>query len=98
MVLDGEDGELAVTEAFAGLIVEIDFRLLNILGQRFRIDGKAVILGRDGYFPGDEIFHRLVSATMSELEFEGAGAEGLSQNLMPETDAEDRFLSDQFTN
>src|SRR5262245_48317029 len=47
VVLHAEDRLLDVAKAFEGLVVQVDVRRLDVLGQRLRVDGKAVVLGGD---------------------------------------------------
>jgi len=66
---------------------------LNFSGQGGRIDSEPVILRRDSNFAGAQILDRLVRPAMAELQFECRATKSEAEHLMPETDAEDRFLS-----
>ena len=57
-----------------------------------------MILRRDRNFAGAEILDRLIPAAMPEFQFECLSAKGESENLMAETNAEDRFFADQSAN
>src|SRR5882724_10780817 len=90
MVLHREYRLRAVTQAFDGLVVEIDVRDLDIFRQRRRIDGKAVVLRCDLDLARLEIFDRVVRAAMTELQLEGLAAKRETENLVAEADAEKR--------
>src|ERR1051326_3319583 len=76
-------------------VVQIDMRLFHMGGKRLRIDCESVILRSDGHFAGAQIFYRLVRSAMAEFQFERRSAEREAQNLMAETDPEDRSLAHQ---
>ena len=65
----------------------------HIVGFGFRIDSKTVILRGNFDLPGGVIDHRLVGTAVAEFELECFASTGQSQQLMPETDAEDRDLT-----
>jgi len=56
----------------------------------FRVHRKTVILRRNFDPAGFQILHRLVRAAMAEFQFEGFPAECLPENLVPETNPENR--------
>ena len=90
MVLDAEDRQPRVPEAFEGLVVEVDVARLDVGGQGGGVDGEAVVLGGDLDLAGALVADRVVGAAVAELELEGLGAEGLAQELVAQADAEDR--------
>ena len=49
-----------------------------------------MILRRDGYAAGFKVLHRLVSATMTELEFERFAPQRMGEHLVTEANAEGR--------
>jgi len=49
-----------------------------------------VVLGGDLDLVGFEVLDRLIRSEVAELEFERASAEGLSEQLVAEADAENR--------
>ena len=67
-------------------------RHLDIVGQRFGIDRKAVILRGDLDLAGLEKLDRMIRAAMTELELERFSAEREAKDLMAEADAEDRLV------
>src|ERR671919_1885814 len=67
----------------------------QIRGQRLRIDSKTVILRRNRNLAAPQIFYRLVRAAMAELQFERRSPESEAENLMAETNPENRLLTYQ---
>ena len=59
------------------------FRLMCVtsisFGSDFGIDRKPVVLRRDRYFPAAQIFDRLITAAMPELQFERLAANGVTR-------------------
>ncbi len=96
VILDREDGEFGVAEAFDGAVVEVE---LGDFGAAFfeglRVGGEAVVLRGDGDFAGLQIFHGLVAAAVAELELEGGAAHGVREHLVAEADAEDGVLVEE---
>src|SRR5438876_640593 len=74
-----------VAQALDSLVVKIDSVHLDLGWQRIRIDGKTMILRGDFHPARGQILHRLIAATMPELELECFSAKRLSQNLMTQT-------------
>ena len=66
--------------------------------QRLRVYAETVVLGSDFNFPCLQILNRLVCAAVAKFQFIGLGAVSQAQNLVPQADAEDRFLAQQFAN
>jgi hypothetical protein len=87
VILHAEDRPLALAKAFDGLIIQIEMRQLELLGQLR--DGEAVVVRRDLDFAREEVLDGLVRSAVSELQFVRARAQGQTQNLMPQTDPED---------
>ena len=65
---------------------------LEIGGEILLADRIAMVLGRDEDAATAEILHGLVSPAMPELQLERRGPEGQGEDLVPETDPEDRLL------
>ena len=63
--------------------------------ETLRVDGEAVILGRDLDLLALEVQHRMIAAVMAELQLVRLAAQSQAQNLMAEADAEDRLLTEQ---
>src|SRR5512140_636024 len=96
MVLNRKDGEFPVPEALVRVIVQVEMSDLEFHGiERVRIDGEAVILRRDLECAGQKVFDRVVATAMAELEFEGLAPECQSEQLVPETDPENRLPPEQ---
>ena len=90
VVLDAENRKPLVPHALESLVIEIDVAELDVAGKRGRIDREAVVLGGDLDPAGSLVTHRVIGASMAELELEGLAAEGLAQKLVSQADAEDR--------
>ena len=96
MVLDAEDGVVAMAEAFERLVVQIDVRDVDLVEvERVGVDREAVIVRRDLDLLRELVAHRMVGAAMSEFQLVGFAAEGEAEQLVAEADAEDRLLADQ---
>ncbi len=96
VVLDREDGESRVPHPLDGPIVQVHVRQFHLpTRDRVDVDGKAVVLGGDLDLPGVKLLDRMVRPMMAELELVRPTAQGETQNLMPETDPEDRSSSDE---
>jgi len=67
MILNREDGQTAVTDAFQRSVVEIDMSRLQVAGQVVLLDREAVILRGDLDFLRPLIEHRLVRASVAEF-------------------------------
>ena len=91
MILNREDGQTAVTDAFQRSVVEIDMSRLQVAGQVVLLDREAVILRGDLDLFGEAVQHRLVGPAVAEFEFEGVAAEGEAEKLVAEADAEYRL-------
>ena len=64
-----------------------------IIGFRFRVDGKTVVLRGNFDLAGGVIDNGLVGTTMTEFQFESLASTSQAQQLMAETDAENRDLT-----
>ncbi len=74
VVLDAEGGEVAVADAFDGLVVEAAVGDFEMAGERVFVDGKTVVLRRDFDRAGFELLDRLIGAAMAKFHFEGFGS------------------------
>src|SRR4029453_14456995 len=91
VILHAEHRQLAMPQAFARPVVQIEVaRLPAGRGHRRRIDREVGVLGRGFPPPGGEVAHRMVGAVVSERQLVGAATGGQAQDLMAQTDAEDR--------
>src|SRR5262249_28245559 len=98
MVLDAEHRQPAVAHALQGSIVQIHVRRLQLGREGLRAYREAMILGRDLHFVRTLVEHRLISAAVAELQLEGLAAQRQAEQLMAQTDSEDRLLADQAAN
>src|SRR2546426_7229009 len=96
VILHGQDRLAAMAKAFQSLVVQIDVCELDVVvAERVGIDGEAVILRRDLHPPAAQIFDRMIAAAVTEFELVRSPAEGQAEELVAETDAEERNLADQ---
>ncbi|VTR69587.1 putative thioesterase [Desulfosarcina cetonica] len=96
MVLDGKGRQPAVPDAFHGVVVQVDVgHLHGIPPQALHIDGKAVILGGDLHPAGIQVLDRLVGPAMAELELVSTPAQGQTENLVAQADAENGQPAEQ---
>jgi hypothetical protein len=71
VILDGEDGQLAVAQALNGAVVEIEMCHLDLSWQAIGIDRETVILRSDFDPVRRQMHDRLITTAMSELELVG---------------------------
>ena len=84
-----------MAKALDRVVVEVQVRHFQIVGQRFGLDRKAVVLRGDLHPAAVPVHHGLVGAAMAELQLVGLRAAGQRQQLMAQADAEDRLLAQQ---
>src|SRR2546425_11724775 len=87
MILHAEHRTRAMAEALDGSVVQIEMRHLDVLGQRRRVDGEAVVLRSDFDLPGLELLHRMIRAAMTEFQLERLAPHREAEDLMTEADA-----------
>src|SRR5688572_33057810 len=88
-----------MAEALERLVVQVDVRELDVvLVERVRIDREPVILRRNLHAAGPQIFHRMIAASMSELQLVGSAPQRKTQQLLTEADAEHGTLPDDLPN
>jgi len=91
MVLDRKDGQIFVTHSFEAAVVEVEMRQLDlVLIQAVRIYSEAVVVRGNLDAAAAHVFDGLIPAAVAEFEFEGVSAERPPEQLVPQTDAEDR--------
>ena len=90
MILHAEDRQMFVPHPFQGLVVQVDMSDLDVGGKRRRVDRKPVVLSRDLDLAGLLVADRMIDASVSELELESLGTQGLAEKLMSQADAENR--------
>ena len=90
VVLDGEDGQSAMTKAFQGAVIQVEVSRLQVAGQIVQPHGEAVVL-RGDFHPGSALIEDgLIGAPMTKLQFEGFASQRQTQELMPQANTEDR--------
>ena len=90
VVLDAECLASAVPQPGNRLVIQIAVRHFQVCGQRFVFHRKTVVLGRDLDAAGLQIQNRLIGASVTELQLECLGTTGQCQQLVPQTDSENR--------
>jgi hypothetical protein len=95
MVLHGEGAVGGGGQPFAAVVVEVDVRGDDASGQSGRVYGETVIVAGDLHRAALRYLHRLIAAAMAEFELVGLRPQRQPQNLMPQADAEDGFVSQQ---
>src|SRR6266511_3764986 len=94
MVLDRENRVLPVPDPFDGPIVEVkvgDFKRLRTgNATRIAVHRESMVLRRDKYLSRIEIAHRVVAPAMPIRELHRLATQRQTEELMPETDPEDR--------
>ncbi len=97
MMLHREDRQVAVADPFHGLVIQVFMPQTGGIAQRIQINGKTVILGGNLHLAGGHIHNRQVGTMVAEGELDGLAAQGQSKQLVPQTDAEDRFFADKLS-
>ena len=98
VILNGKNGKVLMPHSFDRSVIEVhlcDFDLIGI--ERVGIDRESMVLGRDHYPTGLEVFDRLIGSPMAKFQFECPSAKGQAQKLVAQADAKDRFLTHQLT-
>ena len=94
VVLDAEEREVAVEQAFERLVVQVHVGEFDFaLRERVGIDGEIVVVGGDLDLAGVQLLDRMIAAVVSEFEFESLAAEGDAGQLVAQADAEDGLTS-----
>ena len=97
VVLNAKCGDFKMPYAGDGVIVQVamgDFQA-GWHGRFF--DGEAMVLGSDFDATGIAMKDRLVCAAVPEFEFEGLCAAREGEELVSQTDAEDRSFAEEFS-
>jgi hypothetical protein len=98
MILDREDRQFLVPHPLRRTVIEIDLGQFDFFSvQGIGIHTKPVILGSDHDPSGPKIFDGLIGSSMAEFQLEGPSSHGEPQELVAQTDSEDRFLTDEMT-
>src|SRR5882757_4171594 len=95
MILNAEDRQFLVPHSLQGAVVQIYVCHFYAGRQRVGIDCEPVILRRDRHLTAAQIFYGLVRAVMPKFQFVSRSTERGSENLMAETNSENRLLAHQ---
>src|SRR5215510_4315659 len=80
-----------MAHSFEAAVVEVEMGKFDFVRvQAFGIDCEAVVVRGDFDSAAASVLDRLIAAAMAEFEFECVTAEGPAQQLVSQTDAEDR--------
>ncbi len=90
MSLEGERGYVGTRNALQRAIEERHMGAQQVRRQAVHVDRKTVVLAGDQHLSGLQILHRMVGTMVPELHFQRPRARGQRQQLVTETDAEDR--------
>src|ERR1044072_2689425 len=91
-------GELNRAGALAGQLEALDGAVVKRGGRDFgtvALDREAVVLTRDEDAVRAQIEHRVVRAAVPERQLERLETGGEGEQLVPETDAETRYVANQ---
>ena len=99
VILHAEERQAFVTQAFEGLVIEVDVGKLDVVGvDGVGIDGEVVVVRSDFDLARLVVAHGMIAAVVSELELVRAAAEGETTELVAEADAEDGHAPDHVAN
>src|SRR5207249_8270823 len=94
MVLHREDRVLPVLHAFDRTVIEVEMghfkRLRTRNATRIAAHREPVVLRRYKYLSCRNIAHRMITPPMSVRQLHGLATQSEAEQLMTETDAEDR--------
>ena len=90
MVLHRIGRKLKRFQTFNRLVVEVSVGHPDMIRKTFFINRKSVVVARDFNLIGLKIHNRMVPPVVSAFELVGTASQSQSQNLMTQTNAEDR--------
>src|SRR4051812_44540025 len=97
MVLDSEDRQIPVAEAFDAPVVEVHVRHLELGGICHRplvtLDGEAVVLRRNQHSSGLDFLYRVVSTAMTVGHLGRRPAERQAEQLVSQANTESRYAA-----
>jgi hypothetical protein len=97
--LKAESGASTMANTLQRAVEQRTVRRLHLRRQGLLIDREAVILTADHDLTSRQHLHRMIGTMMTELHLHGPCAGGQTQQLMPQTDAEQRHVrGEQFAN
>src|SRR3546814_15346812 len=95
VVLDAERVPAAHPQALAHPVVQVDVGELGAAAERVGVDGEVVVLAGDLDLAGGQVADRVVAAVVPERELPGLGAEGATEELVPQAAPEHRDVAEQ---
>ena len=95
MILNREHRQFRVLEPLDRLVVQVDVREFEVVGQGCGADGEGVVLGGDLDAGGEQVADGVVCAVVSEGHLLRLRTEDDGEDLVAEADAEDGGLADQ---
>ena len=96
VVLDAEQRQISMAQAFERRVVEVHVRQLDFgLRKRIGIDGEVVIVRSDLDLAGCQLLHGMISAMVAEFQLIGLSPQSNSYELMPQANSEYRLPSHQ---
>ena len=90
--LKTECGAVGAGDTLQAAVEKRTMSCLEIRRQRIFIHRKPVILAGNKDSTGFDVLHGMVRAMMTELHLDGFGATGQRQQLVPQTDTENRHI------
>ena len=90
MVLDSQRRQTGVCQPLDRSVIEVNVGHKNVLRQSGRVDRVAVVLGSHVDISRLDVFYRLVTTPMPELQLEGRRAQSPCDYLVSKTDAHHR--------
>jgi len=99
VVLNAEQRQRLVAQAFERLVVQVNMGQLDLVGvDRVGIDGEVVVVGGDLHLAVGRVLYRVVAAVVAELQFVSTPAQSQPGKLMAEADSEDRHSTQELAN
>src|SRR5271157_4334357 len=99
MILHAEERHRSMAQALERVVIQVDVGQVYVARlKRIGIDGEVVIVAGDLHFARIHLLHRMIAAVMSELELISLASKSDPDQLVPETDSEDRCSSSQLAN
>src|SRR5581483_6565149 len=83
------------TKPFVRSVVEVAHRRFEVARERFGVDRVAMIVRRYQDLTAAQIEHRLIAAAMAVGQLVGPCTAGQREQLMSQTDAEERLAADE---
>ena len=99
MILNRESPQGLVSDSFQSAIIQIYMGDLNLaFRQAVNIDDKTMVLRSYLNSAGETMHYRMVCTVMAKFQLGCSATQRQSQNLMAQTNPENRFLAQQVPN